>query len=119
MNEGVRLGELLHVLEVPLLVGDELYMISDKGIATCLNAKTGDLLWSERLGGNFSSSPIFADGRIYVGNREGITFVLAPGAEYKLLASNQLDGAIMATPAALDNTLFIRTDKALYRIEKK
>ena len=103
----------------PLLVGSELYMVSDKGIATCLDAKTGDPLWSERLGGNFSSSPLFADGRIYVGNREGMTYVLTPGSNYNLLASNQLDGSIMATPAALDNALFIRTDQALYRIEKK
>ncbi|MEO8495782.1 MAG: PQQ-binding-like beta-propeller repeat protein [Planctomycetota bacterium] len=103
----------------PLLVGSELYIVSDKGIATCLNAATGDPLWSERLGGNFSSSPLLADGRIYVSNREGMTYVLAPGSTYDLLASNQLDGSIMATPAALDNALFIRTDQALYRIEKK
>ena len=93
-------------------------MVSDNGVATCLDAKTGAMLWSERLGGNFSSSPLYADGRIYVSNREGKTFVLAPGREYKLLATNQLDGTIMASPAAVDDALFIRTDKALYRIEK-
>jgi outer membrane protein assembly factor BamB len=101
----------------PLLVGEELYMVSDNGVATCLDANTGEAVWSERLGGNFSSSPLFADGRIYVSNREGETFVLAPGREYKLLATNKLDGTIMASPAAIDNALFIRTDKALYRIE--
>ncbi len=103
----------------PLLMEDELYMVSDNGVATCLDAKTGDTLWSERLGGNFSSSPLFADGRIYVGNREGETFVIAPGREYKLLATNKLDGIIMASPAAVDKAIFLRTDKALYRIEKK
>jgi outer membrane protein assembly factor BamB len=100
----------------PLLVGDELYMVSDNGIATCLDAKTGDALWSERLGGNVSSSPIYADGRIYIGNREGETFVLAPGRQFKLLATNALDEAIMATPAAVDGALILRTEKALYRI---
>lgn len=100
----------------PLLVGDQLYVVSDKGIFTSLNALTGELVYSERLGGNFSSSPLFAAGRIYVSNREGSTFVIQPGTEYRLLATNTLDGQIMASPAALDNTLYIRTDRALYAI---
>jgi outer membrane protein assembly factor BamB len=103
----------------PLLVGDELYMVSDNGVATCLDAKSGEALWSERLGGNVSSSPLYADGRIYIGNREGETFVFAPGREFKLLATNKLDGTIMASPAAVDNAIFLRTEKALYRIEKQ
>jgi hypothetical protein len=103
----------------PLLVGDELYIVADKGVATCLDAKTGQVNWTERLGGNFCSSPVFVDGRILVGNREGQTFVIAPGKSYKLLANNPLDGQIMATPAAVDSDLFVRTDKALYRIASK
>lgn len=103
----------------PLLVGDELYIVADKGVATCLDAKTGQMNWTERLGGNFCSSPLFADGRILVGNREGQTYVIAPGKSYKLLATNSLDGQIMATPAAVDADLFVRTDKALYRIAAK
>ena len=98
--------------------GDELYLVSDKGIATCLDAKTGEVHWSERLGGNFSSSPIYADGRIYVGNREGNTFVIAPGKAYKLLATNTLEGSIMAAPAAIDQVIYLRTDKALYALQK-
>ena len=102
----------------PVIVGDELYMVSDKGVATCLDAKTGAAVWSQRLGGNFSSSPLYAAGRIYVGNRDGATFVIKPGRAYELEATNQLDGQIMATPAAIDRSLYLRTDKALYRIEK-
>jgi len=71
------------------------------------------------LGGNFSSSPLFADGHIYVGNRDGATFVIRPGRTFELLATNQLDGQIFATPAAVDAALYLRTDKALYRIEKR
>lgn len=103
----------------PLLVGDDLFMVSDNGVASCLEAKTGDVHYTQRLGGNFSSSPMLADGRIYVSNREGETFVLAPGKEYQLLAKNTLDGTIMASPAAVDGAIFLRTDKALYRIENK
>jgi sugar lactone lactonase YvrE/outer membrane protein assembly factor BamB/enterochelin esterase-like enzyme len=103
----------------PLVVGDELYMVSDKGVATCLDAKTGVPVWSERLGGNFSSSPLLADGRIYVGNRDGATFVIKPGRTFALEATNQLEGQIMATPAAVDRAIYLRTDKAVYRIEKR
>jgi gluconolactonase len=102
----------------PLVVGEELYMVSEKGIASSLDARTGKNLWSERLGGNFSSSPLFADGRIYVGNREGKTFVLRPGASFELLATNELDGGIFATPAAVGRAIYLRTEKALYRLEQ-
>lgn len=102
----------------PLVVGDELYVVSDKGVATCLDVGTGAVVWSERLGGNFSSSPLYADGRIYVGNRDGATFVIAPGRQFELLATNQLDGQIFATPAAVGRALFLRTDHALYRLER-
>lgn len=102
----------------PIVVGDELYMVSDKGIVTCFDAVSGKQHYSERLGGNFCSSPLLADGRIYVGNREGQTFVIKPGKTFELLATNTLDGQIMASPAALDRALYVRTDKAMYRIEK-
>ena len=103
----------------PLVVGSEVYLVNDKGIATCLDARTGDIVWSERLGGNFSSSPLFADGRIYVGNREGATFVIKPGRTFELLATNQLAGQIFATPAAVGRAIYLRTDEALYRLEKR
>jgi outer membrane protein assembly factor BamB len=103
----------------PLLVGDELYMFNDNGVVTCLDAKTGEALYSERLGGNIASSPLYADGRIYLGNQEGAVYVLEPGRKFKLLATNKLDGSIMASPAAVGEALFVRTEKSLYRIEKK
>ena len=103
----------------PILVGDEIVMVSDKGVATCLDADSGEVRFSERLGGNFCSSPIYADGRIWVGNREGQTFILTPGKEFHVEATNQLDGEIMATPIAVGPALFLRTDKAVYRIEKR
>ena len=104
----------------PLVVGEQLCMVSDKGVATFLDAKTGSAVATLRLGGNFSSSPFFAAGRIYAGNRDGDTFVIdpgtGPGAEPTLLATNHLDGRIFATPAAVGDSLYLRTDTALYRI---
>ncbi len=103
----------------PLLVGDELYMVNDKGIATCLDAKTGKEHWSERLDGEFSASPLLADGRIYVTNEEGVTIVLAPGVTFKTLATNKLDGRTFASLAAVDREIYLRSERHLYRIEKK
>ncbi len=103
----------------PILVGEELYFVSDKGVATCLDARSGELRWTERLGGNFCSSPLYADGKLFFCSRDGVTTVLAPGAEFKKLAENKLDGSIMASPAAVDEALYLRTEKALYRIQNK
>ena len=98
-------------------MGDELYFVSDKGVASCVEAETGKENWQERLGGGFSASPTLADGRIYFLNEEGLTTVVAPEREYKELASNQLDGRTLASPAFVDGVIFLRTDKNLYRIE--
>jgi outer membrane protein assembly factor BamB len=103
----------------PLVVDGLLFMVSDKGIATCLEAATGERVWTERLGGNVSSSPLFADGRIYVGNRDGETFVIRPRREFELLATNHLEGGIFATPAAVGRAIYLRTEHALYRLNKK
>jgi outer membrane protein assembly factor BamB len=100
----------------PLLVGDELYLVSDLGVATCVDARTGDIHWQHRLGGNHSASPVFADGRVYFQSEEGVTTVVAPGADYRELAINRLDGATLASLAVASGSFFIRTDDHLYRI---
>ncbi len=101
----------------PLLVGDELYLVSDAGVVTCLDAKTGKQHYRQRWGGHFSASPIAVDGRIYCCDEEGRTFVFAPGKKYQELAVNQLSGHVMASPAVAGSALFLRTDTHLYRIE--
>jgi outer membrane protein assembly factor BamB len=103
----------------PLLVGNELYFVNDGGIITCLDAKTGAEHYRERLGGNYSSSPTLADGKIYVHSREGLTTVVKPGIKFEVLEKNQLPGKIFASLAAADNALFLRTDTTLYRLEEK
>ena len=100
----------------PLLVGNELYVVSDNGIATCIDAKTGEELWRARLDGNYSASPIYADGRIYFLSEEGESIVIAPGRQLKHLATNQLDGPTLASMAVSRNSLFIRSATHLYRI---
>jgi outer membrane protein assembly factor BamB len=100
----------------PLLVGDDLYMVSDNGIASMLDAKTGEVKWQERLNGTFSASPIFADGRIYFLDEEGRTVVLKPGVRPQLVAENALEGSSLASIAVSSGSLFLRTGSHLYRI---
>src|SRR5262249_17269604 len=102
----------------PLLVNDGLYMISDKGIATCLDALTGKQLWTERLGGDFCASPLYADGPIFLCDEDGKTHVLRPGAQFRNIAVNTLDAGCMASPIAVGETLFVRTKTHLYCIAK-
>lgn len=100
----------------PLLVGDELYVVSDLGVATCLDAETGEIRWQQRLGGNFSASPVYADGRIYFQNENGVTTVIAPGKEFRKLATNTLEGYTFASMAVSDGAIYLRSDSNLYRI---
>lgn len=100
----------------PLLVGDELYVVTDNGIATCIDAKSGQELWRARLDGNYSASPIYADGRIYFLSEEGESIVIAPGRQLKHLATNQLDGPTLASMAVSQSSIFIRSATHLYRV---
>ena len=102
----------------PLLVGDELYLVSDKGIASCLNAKTGDSYWMERLGGNFSASPVLANGRVLFLNESGLGTWVKPGKEFAVMGTNEVPGRTFATPAFLDGAMYLRTDEFLYKIAK-
>jgi outer membrane protein assembly factor BamB len=100
-----------------LLVGDLLFTIDDNGVASCLEARTGKEIWRERVGGNYSASPIYWKDRIYFCSEEGKTTVIVAGREFKTLAVNQLDDGFMASPAVAGQALFLRTKSALYRIE--
>jgi outer membrane protein assembly factor BamB len=101
----------------PLLVGNELYIVSDGGIATCLDAESGKSHWRQRLNGAFSASPLFADGRIYWLNETGETTVIAPGTKYDELAKNQVTGRTLASLAVSYGAIYLRTDSHLYCIE--
>jgi outer membrane protein assembly factor BamB len=100
----------------PIVVGDEFYMVNDAGIASCLDARTGTVIWQQRLGGTYSASPVFADGRIYFLAEQGVTTVIAAGKEFRRLATNPLEGGLLASMAVSNGSLFLRTDSHLYRI---
>lgn len=100
----------------PLCVGDDLFTVGDNGFASCYDARSGKLIWRERLGGNFSSSPVFADGNIYVISEWGETVVFAASRDFNLVSRNPLDEPTLASLAVSDGRIFIRTEKNLYGI---
>ncbi len=101
-----------------LLAGRELYVVSDGGVVSCLDAATGRRHWRQRLSGSFSASPVLADGRIYLLAEDGEGIVLAAGKRYRLLSRNPLDERALASYAVGDGALFARTLEHLWRIEK-
>jgi outer membrane protein assembly factor BamB len=101
----------------PVMVDDAVYLVNDAGIATCVDAKTGEVRWQERLNGTFSASPVVAGGRIYFISEQGTSTVIAPGRTFQRLATSTLDGAVLASPAIADGSIFIRTATHLYRLK--
>jgi outer membrane protein assembly factor BamB len=102
----------------PTVVGDLIFSVDDSGVASCWKAKTGEVVWNERLGGNFSASPLAADGRLYFCNEEGKTVVVPSDGRFEKLAENELPGGFMASPAVSGKALFLRTKTELWRIEQ-
>lgn len=126
---GVRLGAQPEVVwrhkkgvpssPSPIHVEGLLYFASDSGgLVSCLEAKTGELIWSERIAsGKYWAAPLHANGRLYFHSEEGVTTVLKTGRKFEILASNDLDEKLMASAAVVGDSLLLRTEKALYRIE--
>ena len=100
-----------------LVVGDRLFMVSDRGVATCLDAKTGAEIWQERLGGNYSASPLHANGKIYFPSEEGDTTVVRAADKFEVLAKNSLGERTLASYAVTGQALLIRGATHLYRVE--
>ena len=101
-----------------LLLDDLIYVVNDGGILNALEAKTGQIVWTNRIGSTFSASPVAAAGRIYFFNEDGQTTVIEAGREFKVLATNSLDDGVMSSPAIVGNAMFLRTKTHLYRIQE-
>ena len=100
----------------PLVVGDELYLVSDNGIVNCVDARSGRVHWTERLGGAFSASPVYAGGHIYFMSEQGVTSVIKAGKTYEPLATNDLGERALASPAVANGAIFLRTESHLWRV---
>jgi outer membrane protein assembly factor BamB len=104
----------------PLYYKNRIYIIRDGGIVSCFNAEDGELIYQERLGaaGAYFSSPILANEKIYVASRNGIVSVFTSGDSLKILAQNDLEESINATPAVIGDKLYLRTEGHLYAFKK-
>ena len=104
----------------PVMLGERIFMVDDGGIASCLNAKTGEQVWNERIGGTYSAAPIATSGpnpRIYFFAEDGKTTVVAASDEFKVLATSKLGDGFMATPAVIGNSFILRSRTQVYRVE--
>ena len=122
---GSRKGELVYELRrsVPLVPSfvvkdDLLYLWTDSGIVTCVDAATGNKHWRERVGGEFYSSPIWIKGRLYCISKQGQVVVLAASRKFKILARTELGEKTFATPAVANGVMYLRTQSRLYSLGK-
>lgn len=105
-------------ISTPVIVDSLIYMVHERGMLTCLNAKTGAVVWKEKLKDQFNASVLFSSGNIYLFGLKGKTYIIKPGLTFQLIAENQLEGQVKATPAIVRDQIIFRTDKFLYRIGK-
>lgn len=117
----VRWSHQKQVPHTPSIIITEgrIYMVSDRGIGSCLDAKTGEVIWQERVGGNYSASPLLANGLIYMQSEQGDATVIEAGPEYKVVAKNTFGQRTLASYGVTDGTLLIRTSESLYCIQDK
>lgn len=105
-------------LATPLLYEELIYMVTDNGVAICIDAATGEEVWTDRVGGTFVASPIVANGLLYFCNEEGVTTVVRAGRKFDLVAKNQLEEGMRASPAVANGAIYLRTFGHIYKIEK-
>ena len=100
----------------PLLLGQLFYQVNDTGIVSCLDARSGAIVYQNRLQGRFTASPVAGDGRIYFTNEDGETFVVREGGKFQVLSTNALSEPTLASAAILGGRIFMRTQRHLFAI---
>ena len=112
-----RSGKMIPKRPSQLLAGDRYYMVDDGGVASCLNAKTGELIWKGRVGGKYWSSPLLADGLIYCFSQDGRIGVFKAADEFEMVATSKLDEGFNASAAVAGRSLILRTFSNVYRFD--
>lgn len=103
----------------PVIKDGLIYTVNTRNIMMCIDAKTGDEVWSKRVTSNYNASPVYLNGNIWFFSVKGDVLVIKAGRKYEVVANNQLDSGIWATPAFLRNSVIMRTQKYLYRIGRE
>ena len=109
-------GDATSYVPSPIAAGKYFFLVSDGGIASCLQARTGKVMWQERLGRHHSASPVSAGGKLYFLDDDGVTFILDASEKFRLIAKNPLGERCFASPAISRGHIFIRALKTLYCI---
>lgn len=107
-----------NVPKTPSMIAHDglVYSISDNGVAVCWEAETGEQIYQKRVGGNYSASPLLANGRLYFTSEEGLTTVVRAGREYEKLAENEIGERTLASLAVVRQSILLRTESKLYRL---
>lgn len=113
-----RFNKGIPTMASPILIGDLIYFVNNGGVISCLEAKTGKLVWKNRLKGEYYASPVYADGKIFFSNTSGDVTVLKPGREFNVIQVNTFSDGFMSSPAIAGNALYLRTKSFLCRIEQ-
>lgn len=103
----------------PIIYGDLFYALADNGVFSTYDAKTGELVYQQRLPSSFSASPVAADGRLYLSSEDGDVFVVKAGRQYELLSKNTMGQPVMATPALSQGMLIVRGQDAVYALGER
>jgi outer membrane protein assembly factor BamB len=111
-----RLASPILQLPTPVVVEGLLYTVDSRSLLSCIDAETGATIWSEKLTGKYNSSPVYADGNLYLSSTRGTTLVFKAGRSWDPIAENELEGEIWATPAMTRGAIVMRTGKYLYKI---
>jgi outer membrane protein assembly factor BamB len=115
-EEAYRLQQNVPNVPTPVVVGDLLFLWHDRGTVSCHDVANGEQYWRERVGGDYHSSPLAINGRIFCGSKQGEMVVLDANRQFKVLARNALGEPCHATPAVAQNRLFVRTETAIMSI---
>lgn len=104
-------------IPTPVIIDGKMYMVHDRGMVTCLDAKTAQVIWKHELKGNFNSSPVYAAGNIYFFNVKGECTIIKPGDAFQLVAENSVGETVKAVPVFVNDKMVLRTEKNLYLIK--
>lgn len=104
-------------IPTPVIVDGLMYMVHDRGLVTCIDAMSAKVIWTEKLKGNFNSSPIYAGGNIYFINVKGECTIIKPGDKFQKVAENDIEGTVKAVPVFVEDKMILRSDKFLYLIK--
>lgn len=118
-EEVYRVSQFVPHVPTPIIYNDLMFFVTDTGIAACVSAKSGELVWKARLGGTFFGSPVCVDGKIYCIDRDGQVSIFAAANEFKLLGKQKLDQPSRSTPAVSDGRIYFRTESHLFSLGGK